>query len=69
MIIRKPSFCFRENYGELNLDHTTEAALQAGLRSPSGPSLQHSLKSPLTNSASPKKWQKRDEGWKEVVRR
>lgn len=62
-------FFLREHLSELNLDLPADIALSAGLRSPSGPNLQHSLKSPLTNSASPKKWQKRDEGWKEVVRR
>ncbi|KFM73385.1 Ankyrin repeat domain-containing protein 17, partial [Stegodyphus mimosarum] len=50
------------------LDLPTEVALSSGLRSPSASTLPHSLKSSLTNSASPKKWQKRDEGWKEVVR-
>ncbi|XP_054710914.1 ankyrin repeat domain-containing protein 17-like [Uloborus diversus] len=58
-----------DSLGELALDLPTEVALTAGLRSPSTSCLPHSLKSPLTNSASPKKWQKRDEGWKEVVRR
>lgn len=59
----------REPFGELTLDLPTEVALSAGLRSPSGPNIQHSLKSSLTNSASPKRYQKREEGWKEVVRR
>lgn len=58
-----------ESLGELALDLPAEVALSAGLRSPSAPALAHCMKSPLANSTSPKKWQKRDEGWKEVVRR
>ncbi|KAG8184302.1 hypothetical protein JTE90_008987 [Oedothorax gibbosus] len=50
-----------------DLDLPAEVALSAGLRSPSIPNLTHGIKSCLNNS-SPKKWQKRDEGWKEVVR-
>nr|XP_042905187.1 ankyrin repeat and KH domain-containing protein 1 isoform X1 [Parasteatoda tepidariorum] len=50
------------------LDLPTDVTLSAGLRSPSAPNLPYTIKSSLTSSASPKKWQKRDEGWKEVVR-
>ncbi|GFU39754.1 ankyrin repeat and KH domain-containing protein 1 [Nephila pilipes] len=63
----------RSSNDKMGLDSLEELSLElpdvthtSGLRSPS--TLPHSLKSSLTNSVSPKKWPKRDEGWKEVVR-
>ncbi|GIY63342.1 ankyrin repeat and KH domain-containing protein 1 [Caerostris darwini] len=53
---------------ELPPELSTEISFSSVLR-PSASNLPHSLKSPLTNNASPKKWQKREEGWKEVVRK
>ncbi|GBM44967.1 Ankyrin repeat domain-containing protein 17 [Araneus ventricosus] len=51
-----------------DLELPTDVAISSSLRSPSSSNLPHCLKSSITNSASPKKWPKRDEGWKEVVR-
>ncbi|GFY72014.1 ankyrin repeat and KH domain-containing protein 1 [Trichonephila inaurata madagascariensis] len=71
-IITQSRLKVRNSSDKMGLDSLEELTLElpdvmhtTGLRSPSLP---HSLKSSLTNSASPKKWPKRDEGWKEVVR-
>ncbi|GFX52341.1 ankyrin repeat and KH domain-containing protein mask [Trichonephila clavipes] len=71
-IITQSRLKVRNSSDKMGLDSLEELSLElpdvmhtSALRSPSLP---HSLKSSLTNSVSPKKWPKRDEGWKEVVR-
>ncbi|XP_022247672.1 ankyrin repeat domain-containing protein 17-like isoform X2 [Limulus polyphemus] len=55
--------------GDLIVELPSEVALTAGLRSPNTSSLSQGGKSSLITGTSPKKGQKREEGWKEVVRR